>query len=333
MIESKVSQRDQDIESEKQQTTFVPVNTNLCASSSESASGQESNILKRKYSAPAQDQQSKKIQALESKLSFEILARDSGLANEPNNKTIKKTQVDLLKAKQELKTKKLNAEHQKKHREKVKQKLSQSREVSNDNNFSTSTVGRPCLEVEQPELLNTITSLAMFGSAVHDRRRTEEIRSCKTLGDLHKKLLELGFNLSKSALYLRLLPRNFLTSSGQRHVTTVPVKLCRAQADNHKMHKDGPFCTASIRYLECLASILGPSNVSFISQDDKARVPIGMTAVQKQSPLLMHLEYRVKLPDHDWVIAEKHKLIPSVYAGIVIKENGLGSPDILVQHM
>ncbi|GBO27060.1 hypothetical protein AVEN_143994-1 [Araneus ventricosus] len=28
------------------------------------------------------------------------------------------------------------------------------------------------------------------------------------------------------------------------------------------------------------------------------------------------MEYRVCLPDHDWVIAERHKLIPSVYAGI-----------------
>ena len=34
------------------------------------------------------------------------------------------------------------------------------------------------------------------------------------------------------------------------------------------------------------------------------------TAANKQSPLLMHVEYKVKLPD--WVIASRHKLIPSV---------------------
>lgn len=33
----------------------------------------------------------------------------------------------------------------------------------------------------------------------------------------------------------------------------------------------------------------------------------------------MHLDYRVRLPDHDWVVAEKHKLIPSVNAFIQIK--------------
>lgn len=107
----------------------------------------------------------------------------------------------------------------------------------------------------------------------------------------------------------------------------VPVKLCRGQTDSHKKHPDGQFCTLSIRYLESLASFLGPDQVCFLPQDDKARVPIEITAVQKQSPLVMHVEYRVKLPDHDWVITEKHKLIPSVYAGIIIKPNGWGSPD------
>ena len=39
------------------------------------------------------------------------------------------------------------------------------------------------------------------------------------------------------------------------------------------------------------------------------------------------MDYRVHLPDHDWVVAQGHKLIPSVYAGIVIQTDGLGKPD------
>jgi len=54
--------------------------------------------------------------------------------------------------------------------------------------------------------------------------------------------------------------------------------------------------------------------VLFISQDDKARFPIGLTAAHKKVTLLMHLEYRLSLPDHDLVVAAGHKLIPSVYA-------------------
>lgn len=41
----------------------------------------------------------------------------------------------------------------------------------------------------------------------------------------------------------------------------------------------------------------------------------------------MHLEYRISLPDHDWVKAERHKLIPSCIAGLIINENGWGRPD------
>ncbi|KAJ8940658.1 hypothetical protein NQ314_010633 [Rhamnusium bicolor] len=78
--------------------------------------------------------------------------------------------------------------------------------------------------------------------------------------------------------------------------------------------------------MESLASFLGPNEVFFLSQDDKARVPIEITAATKQAPLLMHMQYRVSLPDHDWVVAAGHKLIPSVYAGIVIEPNGFGNP-------
>lgn len=76
-----------------------------------------------------------------------------------------------------------------------------------------------------------------------------------------------------------------------------------------------------------MASILGPDLVFFLSMDDKARVPLGITAANVQAPILMHLDYRVQLPYHDFVVAEKHKLIPSVYAGILIKKDGEGSPE------
>lgn len=65
----------------------------------------------------------------------------------------------------------------------------------------------------------------------------------------------------------------------------------------------------------------------FISQDDKARVPIGITAATKQAPLLMHVHYKVSLPDHDWGVANRHKLIPSVYAGCLINSNAMGKPE------
>ena len=69
-----------------------------------------------------------------------------------------------------------------------------------------------------------------------------------------------------------------------------------------------------------LAEFLGPDSVFFISQDDKARVPLGLPASNKQVRIAMHLQYIIHLPDHDWVVGERHKLIPSVYAACEIKD-------------
>lgn len=82
----------------------------------------------------------------------------------------------------------------------------------------------------------------------------------------------------------------------------------------------------SRRSLEQLISTLGANQVAVISQDDKSRVPIGITAANKQAPMLMHLEYKVRLQDHDWAVAPGHKLIPSVYAGINIIDGKIGDP-------
>ena len=40
----------------------------------------------------------------------------------------------------------------------------------------------------------------------------------------------------------------------------------------------------------------GPREVTLHSQDDKAKVPIGITATSKQAPLIMHMEYKVTRP-------------------------------------
>ena len=78
---------------------------------------------------------------------------------------------------------------------------------------------------------------------------------------------------------------------------------------------------ATINALEELTGLFGPCEVTFHSQDDKAKVPIGITAASKQAPLLMHMEYKVILPDHDYVVASQHKLIPSVIGDMQVREN------------
>lgn len=100
------------------------------------------------------------------------------------------------------------------------------------------TIGRPRIEDDQPYLLQAIIELALLGSAAHERRRDDTIRTVRTLDDLVDKLHEdYGFTLSRSAAYLRLLPRKSNSIQGKRHVNTVPVKLIRASNDRHDRHR------------------------------------------------------------------------------------------------
>lgn len=154
--------------------------------------------------------------------------------------------------------------------------------------------GRSRIEKTQPQLLQTIVQLVSHGASTDARRRTEILNSCKTLDDLHNELQNVGYSISRSALYTRLLPRRSNTTERKKHITTVPVRLAKAQTSLHKSHPDQYFCVASIRQAEVLASILGPDQVIFLSQDDKARVPLGITAANKQAPILMHVEWKVK---------------------------------------
>jgi hypothetical protein len=99
-----------------------------------------------------------------------------------------------------------------------------------------------------------------------------------------------------------------LSLEGKRRAIMVHVKLIRSQNNCHVKHIDGRFCTFTIKHLEPLSSLFGPNQVYFISHSYKAHVPIGITPANSQSPMLMHIKYRVTLPDPDWVIAARNKL-------------------------
>ena len=233
---------------------------------------------------------------------------------------LKKKQNELDGLQRDLAKCKKNQTRQQRFRDNLKRKLD-----SLDDDTRKKLKGipddHPATTDGEDILHKTIVDIAIGGSAADERCRSEVIRTVRTLDDLTAALRKQGFRLSRSAVYLRLLPRNATTQEGKRHVKTVPVKLTPAQNDKHSTHPDTLFARASISNLEELASLLGPQEVTFHSQDDKARVPIGLTAANKQAPLLMHMEYRVRLTDHDFVIAPRHNLVPSVIASMTVKKN------------
>ena len=65
--------------------------------------------------------------------------------------------------------------------------------------------------------------------------------------------------------------------------------------------------------MNVLASILGDEAV-LNSPDDKAVVKLGVVAAKMQTAIVMHLDYKLRLPNHDFIVATKHHLIPSFVA-------------------
>ena len=277
---------------------------------------------------PAQDKVKKEIAVYESDITAIQTKLDSGLCVSPAKLYALKEEKKgaLRNAKAKLRKLQENVARQDRFRAAQKRKIGELKEK-----FPEETVclgrdapGRPRLEETEPGLLEAIKKLATSGGAADNRRRSELIRSVKTLDDLKSALENEGYKLSKSAAYLRLIPRRSDSIEGKRHVVTVPVKLSKADTTAHKSHIDSRFASRTLFDLEEIASVIGPDEMTWLSCDDKCRVPIGLTAATKQSPLLMHMEYTVRLPDHDWVVAAGHKLIPSVYAGCVIEKGRFG---------
>lgn len=284
------------------------------------------------YRTPKQQELSKELNIINQEL-VGLLARETAnLMSEDQKRDAEVKKKRKREIENDLKTLIASQDRMKKYRlnkkEAMQKVIDEHPELESKLKIKSKS-GRPPLTDEQPELLNAILEIAMYGSAAHEKRRMESLRSIKTLDELHQELQNMGFKLSRSAVYYHLQPSNIRTLDGKRHVNTVPVKLIRAQNSFHKDHQDSKFAAASINNLNELAAFLGHDEVALISQDDKCRVPIGITAAKAQAPMLMHMQYRVSLPDHDWVIGERHKLIPSVYAGLVVKEKGYGSKEAI----
>ena len=189
--------------------------------------------------------------------------------------------------------------------------------------------GRPPLEDREgfKELPDLIVRVAMQLASADPRRRAELYTIPKSLDDLQESLKKEGLNIKRSALYMRLVPRRKNSLYGKRHVRVVPVQLRKPQYDGRKKHVSARFCFSVSLMVRELASWLGPEYCIFLSPDDKANCPMGIPAATKQSQVLMHLEYRVRLPDHQYVIASRHSLKPSVYAFCKIDSTLVGTPD------
>ena len=132
----------------------------------------------------------------------------------------------MEKLKTTLKELKLNRQRSQKYRNERKRKLDALDEETRKmvTGKGTSEPGCP-QKYDNAELIEVICRIAIPGSAAHERRRGEVIRTVKSLDQLTEALNHKAYNLKRSKIYLHLLPKNSRTIEGKRHIRTAPVKL------------------------------------------------------------------------------------------------------------
>ena len=223
--------------------------------------------------APKQKKLEKEITSLQADIINLQRKRDSNMTG--NDRKELQEKKELLKVTEKsLRARKSATERQRKLRLKRKEAMDEIDPILRKKlrGKDDGTGGRPrkpsnsnsSAQTEE-ELLKTIAEIACTGSAADERRRSEMIRTIKTLDELTDKLHKRGFELSRSAVYLRILPRRSLSAEGKRQVKTAPVGLIRAQNSQHCNHPDTKFAKSSIQSMEEIAALLGPKEGTFHS--------------------------------------------------------------------
>ncbi|GBB94372.1 hypothetical protein RclHR1_23400003 [Rhizophagus clarus] len=173
------------------------------------------------------------------------------------------------------------------------------------------TPGRPSFLIKNPDLLEKMHASVEFGAA--DYKRRKEIIKVRTIKHFREKMDEdYGIYMAKSTLQNYMQPKHPGSKEAQRHHHPTQIRFAAIRRDEMNSHIDEHYCLTSIKGVKSFATAF-PQDVLIISQDDKAKVPLGMAAVGRTFKTIQTTNELVSVPDHDFPKAAKHKLVPSVY--------------------
>ncbi|GBC26323.2 hypothetical protein GLOIN_2v1870260 [Rhizophagus irregularis DAOM 181602=DAOM 197198] len=173
------------------------------------------------------------------------------------------------------------------------------------------TPGRPSAAMKDPELWDKIHDSVEFGAAHAKRRKVViKVRTIKHL----RETLEEKYNtyLSRQCLSTYLQPRHQNTFAARRHHHPAKVGLASVARTDMKSHVDEHYCLASVKAAKIFAEVFADESI-IISQDDKAKIGLGIPAVGRTFKTIQSVNEPVTVEDHDFPTGSKMKLIPSVY--------------------
>lgn len=135
-----------------------------------------------------------------------------------------------------------------------------------------------------------------------------------------RKNLEEKYNvyMARTTLNNYLLPRQSNSISAKAHHHPAWVAVAGVSRTETRDHPDGHYCLASVKCAKQFATVFSDMSV-IISQDDKAKIGLGVPAVGRTFDTLQSINEPVCVADHDFPAGNGQKLIPSVY--LMIKPN------------
>ena len=139
---------------------------------------------RRVYNSPAQTACKNRLEALEKTIEKLAKAKDQGLATNSSLKELKEAKLQKCKESAALKKMERQQTASRKLREKQRAVL-RAAAAQDPKTPCQENAGRP-RNPEHDGIIRAITELAIHGSAADERRRSEIIRTCRTLDDLYK---------------------------------------------------------------------------------------------------------------------------------------------------
>ena len=170
--------------------------------------------------------------------------------------------------------------------------------------------GHPSAATIYPDLWDNIHDCVEFGAASAKRRKN--IIKVRTIKHLKEKLEEkYQIYLARQTLSTYLLPRHQNTFAAKRHHHPALVGISSVARTEMKAHIDEHYCLASVKLAKTFAASF-PNDSIIISQDDKAKIGLGIPAVGRTFKTVQSVNEPVTIADHDFPVGAKQKLIPSV---------------------
>jgi hypothetical protein len=173
-----------------------------------------------------------------------------------------------------IKKLKLQAGYQQKSRAKKVRLLQEHQEV-----ILYDSPGRPPFLTQYPNLVEHIHECIEFGAA--DKKRRKEVIKVRTVRHLREDLnSKYNEYLSRTTLNNYLLPSRSNTKAANTHHHPAIVANASVSHSERNEHIDEHYCLASVKGAKQFAASFSTNSI-IISQDDKAKVPLGILAVRR----------------------------------------------------